>query len=598
MRAARAELEERRERRALNRVVRLRDADEEVRRLSVRKDLRYICKYYFKGTDGKPYRLQDYHIEILEAMFVGGQLVVNVPTDHMKSSLGCFLFPILSLMDNPDETHLICGANVNDSRRRVQAIERELETNEALIRDFPWVAKPDGRVERVWSTTQMIVAGRTINKPNPSILAAAIGSNDLKGRRGKLLMDDVEGIEARTSPVKREQLYSWLKFEAWRCFEDRMESERPLLCLLGTPFDVDSIYFRMESQGWKTIRYPCYRDGGLDPPTKIDAAGKPWVNPPREYLWPEKKEKVEKARKTLRRLEFATAYLMDPTGGDPSRISADEIRRRMSEAPPVEGESAGYVVLDPAAGGIGPRLDYAGLAVCRIRWPQGDELPEVEVLEAHAFTQGLFEQVHFCSELSERYGYPVIFEINAQQGGTYQQTFMHLHPEVKLIRHFTSHNNKFDDAMGLTVIKRLVEERQLYVMQEQLETDGIQSLIQEIRDLQPPFKLHNHISMALWFAVRYVYERVRHYKAPPIKLTYALNPMANGAAAWNYEDDPSLPPLERAYRAIGYDRTARSGTPQVLGYTAWSQRRQMPWDKAIAEEEERFSQAVRKKRTG
>src|SRR5262249_20210911 len=105
------------------------------RRVNVRKDLRYLIPKYFKGTDGKPYRLIDYHYEILDAMFEGGYLVVNVPTDHMKSSLGCFLFPILSLMEGANETHIVCGANINDSRRRVQAIARELETNKELIRD-------------------------------------------------------------------------------------------------------------------------------------------------------------------------------------------------------------------------------------------------------------------------------------------------------------------------------------------------------------------------------------------------------------------------------------------------------------------------------
>src|SRR5262249_18789310 len=157
---------------------------------------------------------------------------------------------------------------------------------------------------------------------------------------------------------------------------------------------------------------------------------------------------------------------------------------------------------------------------------QGDELPKVEVLEAHDFTQGLIEQVHFCARLSNVYGYPVLYEINAQQGGTYQNAFMHLHPETQLLRHFTDQATKFDHSMGLTVVKRLVEIRKLYVPPEQIESDGIQAFIEEVRDLVPPFKTHNHISAAIWFAVRYAYQKVRHYKGPTIKLTYnPLNPM-------------------------------------------------------------------------
>ena len=572
----------------------------EERRLSVRKDMRHLARWYFKGTDGKPYRLADYHVEILEAMFEGGYVIVNVPTDHMKSSLGCFLFPLFSLMENPNETHIICGANMGDSKRRVQALERELESNKQLQEDYPWVAKPAEAKDRVWSATQFNVVGRTINKPNPSVLASAIGSNDLKGRRGKLIMDDVEGEDARWSPTKREQLYSWLKFEAWRCYEDRRETPRPLLCLLGTPFDVDSIHFRMEQQGWKTIRYPCYLDGGLEPKEPVlDSMGNRWATPPRRYLWPEKKEKVDLARIKLRTLEFSVAYLMDPTGGDRSRLSAAEIRKRIQDVDgPIEDHSTGFVTLDPASAMRSVHGDYAGLAVVRVQWPQGDELPRVDVLEAHQFTRGLFEQVHFCAELSKRYGYPVIYEGNSQQGGVYQNTFMHLHPDIPIVRHFTSHSNKFDDAMGMTVVKRLVEKRLLYVPPDDLDSEGVLALVQEVRDLVPPFKQHNHISAAIWFAVRYVYERIRHYRTPPISLSYALNPVTQAQGIWNYVDDPSLPPLERAYRAIGYDRTARSGMPAVVGYTAFRQQQQMPWEKNLADEQVKFEEALRKRRAG
>src|SRR5262249_53006247 len=156
-----------------------------------------------------------------------------------------------------------------------------------------------------------------------------------------------------------------------------------------------------------------------------------------------------------------------------SRISSADIQQRIGEAEQVQEEAAGFVALDPATGGAGRRLDYAGIAVVKIHWAQGDELPKVEVLEAHDFAQGLSEQVHFCARLSNVYGYPVLYEINAQQGGTYQNAFMHLHPETQLLRHFTTQANKFDTSMGLTVVKRLVEVRRLYVSPSQIETDGI-----------------------------------------------------------------------------------------------------------------------------
>jgi len=486
--------------------------------VDVRGNIKQLCAEYFDWA------LQDFQLEILEAMFEGGYLCCNVPTDHAKSTLGAFLFPLLSLIDNPNESHIICGANINDSKRRVKMLEQELENNQALTKDFPWVAKPEEKEARVWSTIQFNVVGRTINKPNPSVLAAAIGSADIKGRRGKLIMDDIEGLDARYSPLKREQTYEWVKTEAWRCYEDKRESSRPLLCLLGTPFDVDSLYFQVEQEGWKVIRYPVYRDDSHL--FAVNSMGDPENHPKPTYLWPDKADKVERARRRLKKWQFSIAYLMDPTGGDQTQMSAHEISEATQEASFQSESFIGFVSLDPASGSENRRADYAGVSVLRLHWPYGEELPTVEVQEAHAFTQGLFEQVHFCADLASRYGYPVIYEINAQQGGTYQSTFSHLHPEVQLLRHYTTRSNKMDTSMGLSVIKTLVSRRKLHVPEDRLESDGIQSLIQELRDLKPPFTKHDHICASIWFAVRYAYEQARHQKLAPIQSTY-LRPYQN-----------------------------------------------------------------------
>lgn len=483
-------------------------------RVNVKKNIKEICAEYFDWA------LQDFHLEILTAMFEGGYLCVNLPTDHAKSTMGTFLFPLLSLIDNPNESHIICGANINDSKRRVKMLELEIETNQALVSDFPWLAKPEDKESRTWSAIQFNVGGRVVNKPNPSVLAAAIGSADIKGRRGKLIMDDIEGLEARYSPLKREQTYEWVKTEAWRCYEDKRESDRPLLCLLGTPFDIDSLYFAVQQEGWKVIRYPVYRDGSHLP--RLDAAGEPWNNPKPTYLWPDKADKVDRARRRLKKWQFSIAYLMDPTGGDETQMSAEQISDATQEADQLKDQEQflGFVSLDPAAGSDNKRSDYAGVSVLKINWPYGEELPHVELQEAHAFTQGLFEQIHFCANLASKYGYPVIYETNSQQGGTYSNGFQHLHPEVELLRHYTTQANKFDTSMGLSVVKTLVSKRRLHVPESQLESDGIQNLIQELRDLRPPFKHHDHICASIWFAVRYAYEKARHSKLAPIQSSY------------------------------------------------------------------------------
>lgn len=458
------------------------------------------CHTYLTGTDGHPLRLMWFHVEALRRMFAGGKLVINLPTDHMKSVISSFVFPMLSLAADPNESHIICGANLNDSKRRVQAIQRELETNKILLRDYPWLGKPEGRGQaRHWSTTELTVTGRTINKPNPSVLASAVGSGDIRGRRGKLLLDDTEGDKQRWSQLARQQLYDFIKLEAIRCYESPNETSRPLLCALGTPFTVDSVYFKLEREGWDVIRYPVYNEDGT-------------------LLWPEKAKKVNDARRSLNKAQFAIAYLMDPTGGDTSMLSEQQIRELMQE-PKFDPEGwQTYISIDPAAGTGNRRADYCGICVCRIRWKQGNKLPEVEVLRAIKCTEGLWEQVHLCAALAAEYGAPVVYETNGQQGGTYATTFAHLHPEVSLIRHYTSAGNKFDTEMGLTVLRTLLRERCLLSTPDQLETEGLQTLITEIRDLGQG--AHDHIACSLWFVVRHAYQGARMFSGPRVASTY------------------------------------------------------------------------------
>ena len=73
----------------------------------------------------------------LQRMLQGGHLVFRWFTDGAKSKTITFFFPILSLAAGPDEAHVLVCDNFDDSKRRVQQLERELETNHLLTADFP-----------------------------------------------------------------------------------------------------------------------------------------------------------------------------------------------------------------------------------------------------------------------------------------------------------------------------------------------------------------------------------------------------------------------------------------------------------------------------
>lgn len=497
-------------------------------------------------------------VELIQKMFEGGSVVANFATDHCKSLASSYFFPLLSLMENPDEAHIIVGANINDSKRRLQMIQRTLEgSNELdrkLLRDFPWLKRPPkesegGKGGSSWSRTELTVSGRSANKPNPSIYACATGSNDIRGRRGKLIMDDIEGEEHRHYAQKRQMLYDFVKLEGVRCKEDVHESDRPLLIALGTPFDQDSIYFRLEREQWKVMRLPAYtvdwkKIMGYQP---YDKTAGNWQGagariPATYFSWPLKRVKVLSQDpyfgKGMTKAQFSIAYLLDPSAGDASRLSLEEIERLMRETEfPEARDWKTFVSIDPASGSRGRQADYCGISVVKLRWPKDQKLPEVQVLEAYKFEQGIIEQVKFAADLALQYNCDVMYESNAQQKGNYRDTFQHFRPDVRLVEFYTKHESKYDTEAGLQIIRTIVRSGRLKVPESKLDSEGVLALMQEVRDLGG--EAHDHIACSVWFPIRWFYEQVRGMNASGIVLGGVRSPFAgsifagNGTPSWN-----------------------------------------------------------------
>jgi hypothetical protein len=501
-------------------------------------DLPGFLKTYFDFPNDEFEPVHVYYA--LRLMFKGGRYVFQWSTDHAKSLTGLFFFPIASLASDPDGAHLIMGANEADSKSRLQMVQRELEhpRNPQLLADFPWLKKPrkvrDSSGGLTWSRKELTVDGRTTNNRNPSLYACTTGSNDVRGRRGKLVMDDIEGEDARRLASSRKQLYDFVKLEAVTCLEDKADSIRPLVCAMGTPFDIDSIYIKLENEDWETVKIPCYtvpwskvRDySHMTLPDGTQATtDTPWEEraallPDRLFTWPRKRMKVCEHDplfgKKLDKVHFSLRYLLDATAGDPTRLNYDQLRKLTQKAEmPTDGNWITVVSLDPAAG-VGE--DYAGISVVRIRWPHSEKLPEVHVLEAYRFTDGITEQVDFVNDLCWKYPEPsgeinttrpcrVVYESNSQQHGHYKNTFANRHPEIRLVPIYTSGANKADTELGLTVIKTLVRQNRLSIPQSQIDSDGVQTLLREVRDLGS--EADDHIACSVWFVVSWVFKQVR-----------------------------------------------------------------------------------------
>ncbi len=471
-------------------------------------------------------------VQLIRDMFGGGRLLAEWATDHGKSLAGTKFFPILSLMENPDESHIVVGANIDDAKRRLIDVRFELEENHELLADFPWLKQPtkDGVI---WSAKQFTVAGRSASRPNPSYYAATIGSNDIRGRRGKMIMDDIESDKVRFHANLRRQLKEFIGKAALRTFEDAHESARPLSIALGTPMDNDSVYFWLEKQmDWKVSKLSAY---SVEWPRIYGyAAGErdiTWQEagariPDAHFSWPLKREKILSQDphfgRGQTRADFSLNYLLDPSAGDPTRLSLEQIEKfcREAEVPSAE-DWLTLVCFDPASGSDSRWADYSGISVVQIRWPRENgvpaKLPQLQVLEAYQFTQGIIEQVNFIGDLARQYNCKVLYETNSQQGSNYLNAFRHHQPQVQLLPHFTSRDDKLDErhGLGLGVIKTLIKSQRLKVPQSQLTSEGMQAWWLEVQNLGTD-KGADHISMSVWFAVRYLFTQISAYSAPVV----------------------------------------------------------------------------------
>src|SRR5579859_1217297 len=80
----------------------------------LRADIPGFLKKYFNFPDDEypePNGVVPHVVELLEEMFEGGYLLGMFATDHCKSMAADRFFPILSLAENPDESHILMCAN-------------------------------------------------------------------------------------------------------------------------------------------------------------------------------------------------------------------------------------------------------------------------------------------------------------------------------------------------------------------------------------------------------------------------------------------------------------------------------------------------------
>lgn len=442
--------------------------------------------------------LMPFHKEGLWSAFEGGLLDVMWPTLHGKTTIFNLLFPIASLANNPDGAHILMGSNLDDSKSNLALIQQHLENNEALVEDYPWLAPAKGHA--TWNTRTVNVVGRSsMSNRNPSVYALGPGISNLKGLRGMVVADDLEGERERNSPVAAERLYQWVTMMALRMVEDVSDNPRRLFVNAGTPFFPDSLHFRLAKyHGFKMLRVP-------------------FRHPDGRLVWPAKRALV---RELWHRWDdggpiFKIAMELDPTGGREDMMSLDQLIElgRQRTVDPAAETWLKFICLDPASGSSGQRADYAGLSLNRLTWRVDEKWPRVETGAAWRVHGGIMDQLRLCNALKERHpDARIVIEGNATQEANYthliHEFFPHLLKFVDFVYTTEQKKNGFDDKLGIEAMIHMLREHYWTISTAEGErglSEGKRTLFNEIKDFGRV--KDDHILMSVWFCVRWAFER-------------------------------------------------------------------------------------------
>ena len=125
----------------------------------------------------------------------GSRKLILVPRNHLKSTVVTIVWSIQQILINPNIRICINNAKYDTAREFVQTIQSFLDTNSKLEQVFGKFRSP--RLQ--WNRDSFTIAHRTLNRAQPTVMAASIDSI-LNGKHFDLIINDdlVEPNNVRT----------------------------------------------------------------------------------------------------------------------------------------------------------------------------------------------------------------------------------------------------------------------------------------------------------------------------------------------------------------------------------------------------------------
>lgn len=301
--------------------------------LITRQDKEKLLEHYYLNiqdfaADMLPHWLTaktpEFHKDIYELLRTEELLAVSAPRGFAKSTVCSKIFPIwAALFKQYGDISIISASEDFVVREIMTPIRAEFENNKRLLQLFG-----EQKTDQ-WSASYF--------KLKNGIAFEGVGVNgQLRGgRRGVVILDDVESNESVLSEEQRSKL------------RDKVNKEiipkllpESICCIIGTiihPLCYLKEVLTNKENGWTKREYRAYHDAKHGDSKKMRKGNELWAE-----MWSH--DKLQKRKAAIGSTAFASEYLNDPVSDNASPIK-DEQLRYWQELP---SEYSIYVTLDPA----------------------------------------------------------------------------------------------------------------------------------------------------------------------------------------------------------------------------------------------------------
>lgn len=393
---------------------------------------------YYSGL-----QLQEFQCNILYAVEKYSRIIVLLPCTMGKSTLLSLWYVVYKIAQNRNVRIILLMKNDDELKQYARAIRSVLAGNHQLIRDFGRFA-PSGK-DVTWSNEALIVDGRQIHDPQPTVLFASANTIDQAlGKRCDIFVGDDfvtpttvstpqqrnkqaaifnEGIE--TSPQyiwDRDPETGKLLVPAGIDWPQDIEYEKGILC--GTVFHPDDLFHRkigrvadmphgkvvdgLKDPAYVAIKYDCWTDAEKTKP-----------------LWPGRwpAEKLRLKERSMGRLEFDKRFrniAVDEGSmvfkqhwfygeriGDIEYPGCLDYTRRIGDVP--DGVNLIVLGLDPSTGRTGRRTSFTAAVVLGIDTRENP--PRRYVIDLYRAQMGYDDIISLITFGDERTGIPGMYDL-------------------------------------------------------------------------------------------------------------------------------------------------------------------------------------------